>query len=1013
MIELGPAAPPERGPVSACLLAELRELARRNGIVVWLDKEGSYTAFADELARRPPAEGEVPMFPLRGSYLELMLALEDEQDGAEMTPLVVHVPGHTDESIARTPRLELYCAGTQHQRALATLVRNAAHGRATPSALEAFLAQPGLTLEGADAWLARQAAAPAAGGEEGPDLSLFGAEALHDDMVERGALALQLEQPAVARAVWRRAEVLLGLAEADRRRVLEEPDAPDAPDTRDAPDARDARTRSAGELASDVATALTGWALAVEFVHDLRRAPVDPWLAPLRHLPRPVVVANQKLAGHLRRHHPERYMRCALHMEALLPIEVAQATAADLGKVDTFQFEDTKVMAAALDALHGARFRDARELAVARTSGKSFWTTHELRRRIAWNLVEQAAQLGCAVVDHAGLLDGCAGLGEAVERYAAGGYQVDRAHRQLEQTREELPQLELPEAQALRARLDELRGVYRRWADRVAHVFSALCRRDGFLPAAELQQRALFEDVVVPAASEELTAYFLVDALRFEMGQQLAESLREKSTGEVHLAARLAELPTLTEVGMNALAPVARAGRLTVDYDGKNERILGFRAGALRVDGPEDRRRAIHERLGGDTCPKLTLEELGARDAANLRKTLARARAVVVHCEGIDKAGEKGVGLVVFERELQRLRGAWQVLYEAGVKRFVITADHGFLLHDEVTREAVAHGKQTDPQRRHVLMAVRREQDGEVCVSAAELGYDGAEFAAAFPAGIAPFDRGARAKDFVHGGNSLQERVIPVLTVRHRHAAGGEKVSYEVTARVGERQAGGMHCLYAVIRPIRQTNLMYGASAELELVLEPADDDVATAGVQVELCDVHHARRTGAGVIATVGKELAAFFRLSGDDERRVAVRVRAVSRAVDVAPATTAERFQVILRTRPAPLEAPAIARTRTPRAPLPTTTTTTMPTTLPTAAPPPAAWLEALPEAVRPVFRHLADHGSINEAEATALLGGARQFRAFSRELDKYRLQTPFAIRVEMASGTKCYVRGDSESS
>ncbi|MBP9202684.1 MAG: BREX-6 system phosphatase PglZ [Kofleriaceae bacterium] len=963
------------GLVSASLTAELRELARQHGVVVWLDKEGSFVTFADALAKAGPT-GSVLMRTFRGSYLETMLALEDLQDGVTMTPMVLHVPGHTEDSIADTPLFELYRAGRRHRRSLATLVREAAHGRATPTAIDAFLAQAGLTLEGADAWLARPDDPAAA--NDGPDLSLHSAEALFDDMAGRGPLAQKLGRPEVSRAVWRRAEVLLGITDDDRRRLLEE-----------AEDEPTGRASSTAEVADDVATALARWVLAVEFVHDLRRPPTDAWLLPLQHLAKPVVATCQKLATHLRRGHDRHYARIAVDMEPLLPTEVAQATADDLGKIDTFQFEDTKVMAAALDALLGARFQRARELALARTSGKSFWTAYDLRRRIAWNLVERAAQLGCQVLAHGGLLTGCTSLADAVARYAADGYLVDRAHRQLEQAREELPQLDLPEASLLRARLDQLRGVYRGWADEVARGFNLLCRREGFLPPAALQQRTLFDEVVVPAVAEDLTAYFMVDALRFEMGVQLAEGLRETRTADVTVSARLAELPTITEVGMNALAPVVRAGKLTVDY--KGDKILGFRAGELRVDGPDDRRRAIHDRLGGDACPRLSLEEVGQRDATSLRKALARARAVVVHCEGIDKAGEKGVGLAVFERELQLLRAAWGVLYAAGVKRFVFTADHGFLLHDEVTRDALRHGKQTDPQRRHVLTHHRREQAGEVCVSASELDYEGAEFHAAFPEGIAPFDRGARAKDFVHGGNSLQERVIPVVTVRHRHAAGGEKVSYQVEARGGLAVAG-MHSLVAVVQPTRQTNLVYGSSAEVELALESADE----ADVQVELCDVHHARRTGAGVVATVGTEFAVFFRLTGDVETRAAVRVRPASQVTEVTPAVTSERFQVILRARPV---VPAAAQAGVAPA---------------VARPPvPAAWLDALPPGVREVFRHLADHGSINEEEATRLLGGPRQFRAFSRDLDTYRVQAPFGIRVEVTTGTKCYVRGDPERS
>ncbi|HPH66539.1 MAG TPA: PglZ domain-containing protein, partial [Kofleriaceae bacterium] len=406
-------------PVSASLTAELRDLARQRGIVVWLDKEGSYTAFADALMASGNA-APVPMRAYRGSYLETMMALEDLQDGVSMTPLVVHVPGHTEESIAETPLFELYRAGKRHRRSLVSLVRDAAHGRATPTAIEAFLDQPGLTLDGADMWLARQSDASVA--VNGPDLSLHSAEALYDDVASRGPLAQQLDKAEVAGAVWRRAEVLLGIADNDRRKLLEQPD-------EEMLGTSTARARSTAELADDVATALARWALVVEFVHDLRRPPTDAWLLPLLALPKAVVTTCQKLAIHLRRAHAKQYANVAIHMEPLLPTEVEQATADDLGKIDTFQFEDTKVMAAALDALLGAQFQRAYDLAQARTSGKSFWTAFDLRRRIAWNLVERAAQLGCHVIANGNLLKDCRTLADAVARYAAQGFEVDRCHR--------------------------------------------------------------------------------------------------------------------------------------------------------------------------------------------------------------------------------------------------------------------------------------------------------------------------------------------------------------------------------------------------------------------------------------------------------------------------------------------------------------------------------------------------------------------------------------------------------
>lgn len=961
------------GPVSASLEAELRELARQRGVLVWLDKDGSYTGFADALrARAERGEFPWPVRCFRGSYLELMLDLEELEDGVGMTPLVVHVPGHNTDTVAETPLFELYRAGRQFVKALPTLIREAAHGRATTEAVDTFLGGTSVSVESADAWLREQEQHASRG--DGPDLSSLSVEALFDDLRRGGMLASQLHLAPVADAVWRRAQVVLGIDGAWPRTDL-----PKNP----------AATDRAAAMSRDIA----GWALCVEFVHDLRRKPNATKLLPAAALARPAVAACQQLARHLRERHDTEYARIADDVEPMLDDEIRSATAADLGRIDTFRFEDRMVLEATLDALHGARFTEARDNAAFRTEDRSFWAKYDRGRRIAWNLVALAARLGCAATDAQELLAGATTLGEAMERYVTRGHQVDAAHRQLEQARHQLPHLEIEETVVLRARLDQMRGVYRDWCDAVARVFNALCRQEGFLPPPALQQRTLFDDVVAPLAGDEPVAFFMVDALRFEMGQQLADSIAETRTADVRVDARLCELPSVTEVGMNVLAPVARNGKLTIDA--RDERILGFRAGTVRVDGPDARRNAMRQRVGGTKCPGFSLQEVLDRDPTSLRQAVAGAPMLVVHAEGIDKAGEKGVGLLVFDKELQDLRAAWRKLYEIGIKRFVFAADHGFLLHDEQTRNALAHGKLTDPQRRHVLSPVRREQTGEVTVSFRDLGYDGADLWVSFPDDARPFALGDRAKDFVHGGNSLQERVIPVVTVRHRHAAGSENVSYQIELSAG-RPVAGLSCVTGKVRATGQASLTYGGPSDVELTLEAAEG----VDVQVEIRDVHQARPTPAGVLATVEEPFQIYFQLTGDAEERVPVRLRHAARGNAVTPAISSDRFQVVLRTRPvtpaaAPVAAPT-ARATSPASPA-----------IPAAAEP--EWLEAFQGGARAVFRHLMLHGSINEEEATRLLGGARQFRAFSREIDDHARRAPFIVRVEMRAGTKCYVRGD----
>jgi hypothetical protein len=353
---------------------------------------------------------------------------------------------------------------------------------------------------------------------------------------------------------------------------------------------------------------------------------------------------------------------------------------------------------------------------------------------------------------------------------------------------------------------------------------------------------------LVRQASEPV-AYLLVDALRYEM----AEALREALTDEKHLNLTLrpyaAELPTVTAVGMNALAPVARGGRLTPVW--RNGAITGFKPGEYAVEGPDDRKRAMAEALGSPTLPWLSLAETADASAAQLRQRLQRAMLVVVHSTELDDGGEKNVGPEVFDTVLRRLRTALMRLREAGVKRAVVTADHGFLLRRGVAATLYpdgprAFGSRGDTQRRH---AVWRAEKVEGCATVpfAHLRYDddGDRHLLLAPE-VQVFDRGDRLDDFVHGGDSPQERVIPVLALDFRGTA--PPAADADRYRLDLRQASpmmGLECLRLQPRPAEQMSLGFVAATHLELVFVPEAPDAAEppAGVVLE---VVHVRGEGA-----------------------------------------------------------------------------------------------------------------------------------------------------------------------
>lgn len=977
------------GPVSALLAEQLAACTRERGVVVWFDGPGHYTSFVDRLLARAD---ELPyaIRAFRGSYLELILALDNLAADVDPTPLLVHLRGVEKARIASTPLYELYlasCVGSPSDpafvRPLERLVDDAASGRVRPEDIASFRDRIGQlgdsALDEADAWLTDNLDVPIS--SVAAKLRVMRPTEVLTDLLgpdEQRRVAI----PGDAEALWERLGVWLGLPNTWRDAML-----------------RDTKSR-----AEDIAAVASSWSLCVEYVDDLRtRKPKSARLQGIDALPSGVVAACREVARYLREHHPAYYRRIADETEAQLADEVDDARAEDLGRIDTFRFEDVKVLEAALAALGEGQWDRAAEWAQQRVTDESPWLRHDPHRHATWLLLLDAAQLGQALVRAGGSLARGGGLTGAIEQYVQRGAAVDQAHRWLEQRRSDCLDTQMPEFERLRARLDGMRVAWRAWADAWSRDFNAICREAGFLPPPNLQQRMLFDDVVRESCRQPgTTALFVVDALRFEMAQELAASLGEPE--QTWLDARLAELPTITAVGMNVLAPVATRGRLRpVVHDTK---IVGFNAtGEFQVRDPETRLRAMHDRIGGRKPESLGLDALLGKDRRSLARKLATQSLVIVHSSEIDEAGESGQGLGVFTRILQKLRGAWHLLRSAGVQRFVFTADHGFLLLDESAATAQPYKRKIDPKRRYVLEPTAAvEYPNEVRVRLSELGYDVAGEAGdrqiVVPETTAVFDTGRRSESFVHGGNSLQERVIPVLRLVHGAPAGGVLLRYAIEAKPAPEQ-GGMHCIEAKVVLVADGALDFGGVREIELALRVTD----VPAVEVDLGSVRDGARIERGVIhAALGEAFLVYFRLRGRTDARVQVELYHPSHSVEVRPRVVERRFAVIdttpISVAPTPSTAGMSATPATPAIP-----------SRPSANPATLVWLERLPAGgVRDFFAHLAAHRIVTAVEAERMLGGARALRRFAVDFDEYVEALPFEVRIEVVGGIKRYVREGS---
>src|SRR5690606_20631219 len=156
---------------------------------------------------------------------------------------------------------------------------------------------------------------------------------------------------------------------------------------------------------------------------------------------------------------------------------------------------------------------------------------------------------------------------------------------------------------------------------------------------------------------------------------------------------------------------------------------------------------------------------------SKLAKKIDGAQVVLVRSQEIDHAGENGFtyqARQVMDTVIDNLARALGKLARAGIEHAVVSADHGHLFfatdRDESMRTDAPGGDTVELHRRCWLGRGGATSAGCVRVAASQLGY-ASDLELVFPAATGVFKAGGDLA-FHHGGPSLQEMVIPVLTVR-------------------------------------------------------------------------------------------------------------------------------------------------------------------------------------------------------------------------------------------------------
>ena len=323
---------------------------------------------------------------------------------------------------------------------------------------------------------------------------------------------------------------------------------------------------------------------------------------------------------------------------------------------------------------------------------------------------------------------------------------------------------------ALKKCSDVVEGLYREWflkeltlnwTNAIAGDLNSL----GYVSEIN-KQRDFYRRYVSPNVSKGNRVFVVIsDALRFEVAAELSEALSHTTKGKATLEAVQTVFPSITKFGMAALLPgkeLTISDKMEVSIDGNPTGSTANREAILIAANPDS--------------VAITYKDLLQMKKAERRSLVQGKEIVYIYHNTIDALGDKpATETKVFEAcdaAISELNAIVRIIVNdlSGVNIF-ITADHGFLYTYKPLEESQKISRQTfngeiyELGRRYALVPPGTSADYLLPVKTErELG--GIPMKGYAPQNTVRIKVQGGGENYVHGGISLQEMVVPVIVYK-------------------------------------------------------------------------------------------------------------------------------------------------------------------------------------------------------------------------------------------------------
>lgn len=285
---------------------------------------------------------------------------------------------------------------------------------------------------------------------------------------------------------------------------------------------------------------------------------------------------------------------------------------------------------------------------------------------------------------------------------------------------------------------------------------------DGDWEAALPWQGNFYNEYVRPC--KDRVVVIVSDAMRYEVGRSLFKKLQDDEKCTAKLEGMLSMIPSSTRFGMAALLP-HQTLEMTDDY-----KVL---VDGMTCEDTKQREAILKKYVPDSRC--LQFDEIKTQKQNELRENFAGMDAVYVYHNQIDARGDKANTenevFTACEEAVEEIFALIKRLtVRANTQHFIVTADHGFIYKRDKLQESdkitAATGKGAFVNRRFIISEQAVEADGVASLPMGKVLMNGDSRVVSFPISANVFKVPGGGQNYVHGGSSPQEMILPVIDVR-------------------------------------------------------------------------------------------------------------------------------------------------------------------------------------------------------------------------------------------------------